>query len=436
MSLRLKYILYLVAIHLLFAAIAAYLLIHNRLWLIGIEFVFLVSAVIGIKLAGGLFGTLELIRSGAEFLKESDFASRFREVGHPEMDQLVKIYNHMADHLREERIRLQEQHYLMEMILRASPTGFIILDFDGRVAIANPAAERMLQAKAGGLKGKSLVELNELLCHPLADLKIGESKIIALQGSRRVKYSGFEFLDRGFARTVIVLEELTAELRQTENAAYSKLIRIMSHEVNNSTAAVNSLLHSCLNYSAQLRSEDQEDYTTALRVIISRTDQLNSFMKSFADVVRLPPPKPTSCDVQLLLEDTALLMREEIQKRGVQVEWDLAAPRFSAEMDRPQMEQALVNIFKNALEAMESGGKLTIRTGNRDGRECLSIEDTGRGISPEVQANLFVPFFSTKANGQGIGLTLVQEILAHHKFDFALESKAGGPTIFTIFFAP
>jgi nitrogen fixation/metabolism regulation signal transduction histidine kinase len=436
LSLRLKFILYLLAIHLLFASIAAYLLIHNRLWLIGIEIVFLISAVIGIRLAGGLFGTLDLIRSGAEFLKESDFTSRFREVGHPEMDQLVRIYNRMADHLREERIRLQEQHYLMEMILKASPTGFIILDFDSRIAIVNPAAEKMVQMSAGGLKGKSLLELNELLHYPAADLKIGESKIIALQGSRRVKCSRFEFLDRGFGRTVIILEELTAELRQTENAAYGKLIRIMSHEVNNSTGAVNSLLHSCLNYSGQLRPEDREDYETALRVVISRTDQLNSFMRSFADVVRLPAPKMVSCDVQLLLEDTVHLMKEEIQRRGVQVEWDFAASPLLIGMDRPQMEQVLVNIVKNALEAMEGGGKLKIRTEVREGRECLSVEDTGRGMSPEVQANLFVPFFSTKSNGQGIGLTLVQEILAHHKFDFALESKEGGPTLFTIFFAP
>jgi two-component system nitrogen regulation sensor histidine kinase NtrY len=127
-------------------------------------------------------------------------------------------------------------------------------------------------------------------------------------------------------------------------------------------------------------------------------------------------------------------MRKDIQKSGVRVEWDLAAPDFSVEMDRTQMEQALVNIFKNALEAMEGGGLLTIRTVNRDERQYLYIEDTGCGISSEAQANLFVPFFSTKANGQGIGLTLVQEILNRHQFDFTLESKPGGPTRFTIFF--
>jgi two-component system, NtrC family, nitrogen regulation sensor histidine kinase NtrY len=434
LSLRLKYTLYLLAIHLLFATVAALLLAHNRLWLIAIEVVFVISFVIGLKLAGGLFGTLNLIRSGAEFMKENDFTSRFREAGHPEMDQLVAVYNRMADHLREERTRLQEQHFLMDRILNTSPTGFVILDFDGCVATANPAAEKMLQAVAGSLKGKSLPEVSDPFGRALADLKIGEPKIIALWGSRRVKCSRFAFLDRGFSRGVLVLEELTEALRQTESAAYGKLIRIMSHEVNNSTGAVNSLLNSCLNYSSQLRDEDRKDFETALRVVISRTAQLNSFMRGFADVVRLPLPQPAPCDVRLILEDTALLMKEEIQKAGIRLEWDLAVPQLSVNLDRAQMEQVLVNIFQNALEAMPGGGILTIRTGIRDDRRYLSIEDTGCGMSVEVQANLFVPFFSTKANGQGIGLTLVQEILTHHHFDFALESKPNGPTRFTIFF--
>jgi len=434
LSLRLKFILYLLAIHLLFAAIAALLLAHNRLWLIAIEAAFVISFAIGAKLASGLFGTLDLIRSGAEFLKEADFASRFREVGHPEMDRLIGIYNQMADHLREERIRLQEQHYLMEMILKTSPTGFVILDYDGRITIANPAADRMMQSDPGGLKGKTLLEAGSGIGHTLEDLEVGQSRIGALWGSRRVKCSRFEFLDRGFARSVIVLEELTEELRRTESEAYGKLIRIMSHEVNNSIGAVNSLLNSCLNYSRQLRPEDREDFETALRVVISRTDQLNSFMRNFADVIRLPSPQKAPCDLRLLLEEIELVMREDIQKSGVRVEWDLAAPDFSIEMDRMQMEQALVNIFKNALESMEGGGRLTIRTGNRDERQYLCIEDTGCGISSEARANLFVPFFSTKANGQGIGLTLVQEILNRHHFDFSLESKPGGPTRFTVFF--
>ena len=102
-------------------------------------------------------------------------------------------------------------------------------------------------------------------------------------------------------------------------------------------------------------------------------------------------------------------------------------------LDRAQMEQALVNVCKNALEAIGQDGTITVRLGRKDGRPFLVVEDTGPGLSPEARANLFTPFFSTKDNGQGIGLTLVQEVLSQHRFDFALESRPGGPTQFTIF---
>jgi two-component system nitrogen regulation sensor histidine kinase NtrY len=103
-------------------------------------------------------------------------------------------------------------------------------------------------------------------------------------------------------------------------------------------------------------------------------------------------------------------------------------------MDRTQMEQVFVNILKNSLEALEDGGSITITIGRKEGRAYVLIEDTGRGMTPEVQSNLFVPFFSTKSNGQGIGLTLVKEILSQHHFDFAVESRSGGPTRFSIYF--
>jgi two-component system nitrogen regulation sensor histidine kinase NtrY len=105
-------------------------------------------------------------------------------------------------------------------------------------------------------------------------------------------------------------------------------------------------------------------------------------------------------------------------------------------LDRTQMEQVFVNVLKNAMEAIEEDGSITVRFGRQNSRQFVVIEDTGCGIPPSVKANLFTPFFSTKGNGQGIGLTLVQEILDGHKFEFSLESQTGGTTQFTIFFAP
>jgi len=434
MSLRLKFILYLIIIHLLFAGVAIYLLLQQRLWLLAVEAVFALSLISGLKLIQHLFGTLDLINTGAQFISDSDFTSRFREVGQREMDELIQVYNRMADHLREERTRMQEQHYFLDKILTASPSGIITLDFDEHIAMVNPSAARMLQVAKDELLGKKLVELRTPFTLELSEMAPGESKVIPLLGRRRVKCQKSQFLDRGFPRHFILMEELTEELRQSEKSAYEKLIRLMSHEVNNTVGASNSLLYSCLNYTGQLNEEDRQDFEAALRVAISRTHQLNEFMRSFADVVRLPPPKLQPCDVQGLLEDIALLLRAESERREIIWVWEVESVLDPIPMDRSQMEQAFVNILKNAMEAIGERGQIKIRLSQKAGRSFVMIEDTGGGFTPEVRAHLFTPFFSTKANGQGIGLTLVQEILDQHQFEFSLEGEMGQPTQFTIYF--
>ena len=434
MSLRLKFAIYLIAIHVLFAGVAVYLLLQNRIWLLAVEAIFVVSLVIGVRLISNLFGTIEMINTGAQFIRDHDFTSRFREVGQPEMDQLILIYNRMVDHLREERTKQQEQHYFLDRILKASPSGVLTLDLDGRVAMANPSAERMLQSSGDSIFGKRLSEMDGPFFAELNALRTGDSKVIALQGRRRIKCQKSQFLDRGFPRQFILMEELTEELRQTEKSAYEKLIRMMSHEVNNSVGSANSLLHSCLNYKDQLQEDDRKDFEMALNVVISRTDHLNAFMRSFADVVRLPSPKLLPCNVERLVEDISLLMRAETARREIDWLWDFQAPPGYVMMDRAQMEQVFVNIFKNAIEAIGNKGSITVRTGEKSGRRFVVIEDTGSGISAEARSRLFSPFFSTKENGQGIGLTMVQEILDQHHFEFFLESEPGQPTRFRIFF--
>ncbi|HYE72177.1 MAG TPA: ATP-binding protein, partial [Blastocatellia bacterium] len=268
----------------------------------------------------------------------------------------------------------------------------------------------------------------------LQEIEVGESRVLPLIAGRRVKCQKAQFLDRGFARHFILIEELTEELRQSEKAAYERLIRLMSHEVNNSVGAASSLLHSCLHYAAQMNGEDRDDYENALRVVISRTDQLNSLMRSFADVARLPQPRFELCDVQVLLEDVAVLLRAESERRNVVWEWKIETKLDPIKMDRAQMEQVFVNICKNALEAIGEDGTITIHIGKQNNRPFVMIEDSGGALTPEVHEHLFTPFFTTKANGQGIGLTLVREILNNHRFDFTLEGQVDESTQFVIYF--
>jgi signal transduction histidine kinase len=157
-------------------------------------------------------------------------------------------------------------------------------------------------------------------------------------------------------------------------------------------------------------------------------------MKSYADIIRLPDPTLRDCNVLDLVQNCVELFRRESEEKRIAWQWKIQEEIPPILLDKSQIEQVLVNVIKNAIEAIGTDGTITIRTGNGEKKYFLLIEDTGSGISEEARKNLFTPFFSTKDYGQGIGLTLVQEILNRHNFGFSLEGKPGGPTEFTIWF--
>ncbi len=432
MRLRARITAYLVVLHAIFAGLSVFLFLKNPFWLLAIEVVFAISLLLGIRLARATFRNLGLAAEGLRLIRDEEFTSRFIEVGQPEIDELIGVYNRMVDHLRDERVRLAEQHHFLSQVLSVSPSGIIILDFDRCVATMNPAAERLLDTVSADIVGRRLDELESPLATALETLDAGEASVVGLRGARRVKCQHGTFLDRGFVRSFLLVEELTEELRQFERAAYEKLIRVMSHEVNNTVAASNSLLHSSLNYAGQIDPTSRHDFTHAIGIVIDRTAQLGAFMSGFADVFRLPPPLRQPADLVAVLEAVVRLLSAKPDAAGIVWRWDLEARSVTVLMDRGQMEQALLNILKNAVEAIAGTGIITLSVSSRADRTTLVIEDTGAGISSEALANLFTPFFSTKPHGQGIGLTLVQEILRGHGFDYTLERTGEDTTRFTI----
>ncbi|MBI2503929.1 MAG: PAS domain-containing protein [Candidatus Latescibacteria bacterium] len=434
MSLRAKFVLYLTLVHFVFAAAAIWLLRQEWVWLLVVEVFFALSLIAGIWLIRHLFIPLDLIRTGAELIEEEDFASKFVEVGQPEMDQLIRVFNRMNERLREERLQLQEQHYLLEKILAASPSGIITFDYDGRISLVNPSAERLLQALAAELIGKKPEGSAPELLHVLAGLEVGGAKVVRLQGQRRVRCQKSQFVDRGFPRSFVLIEELTEELRHSEKRGYEQVIRMMAHEVNNSTGAVSSLIRSCLNYRDQVREADREDFATALQVAAQRSERLSSFMRNFSEVVKLPLPRLQLVNLVELLREIERLLQVESQQRHIIWEWEVEDELPPLHMDREQMEQVFVNVLRNAMEAIGTEGRIEVRVGRVGGRSRVVIADSGCGIAPEIREQLFTPFFSTKEQGQGIGLTLVQEILDRHGFEFSLESRSGGPTDFAVYF--
>jgi PAS domain S-box-containing protein len=340
----------------------------------------------------------------------------------------------MIKKLRTERLALEEQHLFLHKLLQATPSGIVILDYDGAIEQVNPSAEKLLETTNENLVGKTLEELRTTLTDAINELRGEESKVISFKGNRRIKCSKSQFIDKGFQRHFILMQELTEEIRQSEKSAYEKLIRLLSHEVSNSVGAVNSLLQSCMYYINQIRDADREDFENAVNVSISRLGNLNEFMKGYADIIRLPDPMLRDCNVLELVQNCSELFRRESEENRISWQWKIREDIPPVVLDRSQIEQVFVNVIKNAMEAIGTDGTITIRTGNGENKPFLVIEDTGSGISEEARKNLFTPFFSTKDYGQGIGLTLVQEILNRHNFEFSLEGKPGGPTIFTIWF--
>ena len=429
MTLRRLFYAYLLVIHAVLSGLAWWVG-RDTVWaLVALEAGLLLSLLAGTWLVNRLLRAHALVQESAQLLEESDYTTRFRTTGQAEIDRLIAIYNRMADALRSERVRVREQHHFLQSLLDVSPSGAVILDHDDRVDFLNPAATRLLGADV--VAGLSARTRGSRLHDVIATLAAAPSAVLTLPGGRRAKASRGTFMDRGFSRTFVLIEELTEELRHAEKAAYEKLIRMLSHEVNNSVAASNSLLTSCLVLAEQLPADSRTDLEGALTVVMDRTSQLGAFMKAFADVVRLPEPRLAPCELPDLLAHLRRLMSGEADRRRIGIATEFAVVP-TVMLDRTLMEQALVNVLKNALEAVDHDGWIVLRTGVTDGRPFLAVQDSGTGLDPEVRAHLFTPFFSTKESGQGIGLTLVQEILTRHGFAFALDGPDGGPTTFTI----
>jgi len=413
MRLRSKILLYLVVLHVVLATAAVFVLIESPLMLFAVEAIFAVSIVVSHRLVRALFVPLDLIATGAELIAERDFTSRFVPVGQPEMDSLIAVYNDMIDRLRDERLAGEEQHQLLDRIVDASPSGIVICDFDGNIEQMNPAARALVTP--------------ELLAE-MATLHSGESRLVNDAGPRRLKVWRAEFRDRGFAKTFFVIEEMTEELRLSEKAAYEKLIRMMSHEVNNSVGAVRSLLESSLRYAPQVHDEDRDDFTSALTIASLRVDALNRFMAAFADVVRIPQPHRTRVNARDLVTRIAALLRPELEGRNIALRLDLDDTPVDA--DESQLEQVVINVVRNAIDAIGAGGTIdvTLHEGT------LTVADSGGGISPDAAHDLFTPFFTTKREGRGLGLTIVQEILNNHGFTYSLGNRPGGGAEFRVAF--
>jgi len=432
MKLKYQFVFYILFLHILIFFFAFDSFQSQKLWFIGIEVLLAGSLYLAFKLYQNFLKPLDLISTGVKSIKDKDFSIKYLKVGNREMDQLIEVFNKMIDQLRDERRIQQERNYFLEKLMSASPIGIIVLDGEEKIKDINPTALELLNISLDDAIGKHVVEIDSPISEKINRLEDDDNITLKHNGIESFKLSKAHFMDRGFHNHFILIEELTNEVLEIEKNAYGKVIRMMSHEVNNSIGAVNSLINSLRSYKGDLKTRDRSDFENALEVVITRNDNMNRFMNNFADVIRLPSPVTEGVEVNKFLRDLQKLMQPFCDNHHVNLILETSKGDYYQEMDVRQMEQLMVNVIKNAVESIGQEGEIRLIIDEK--KNELRVEDSGKGLTQEEVERLFTPFFSSKKGGQGIGLTLCREIAINHGFRIILENVEDRGAVFRVLF--
>lgn len=372
---------------------------------------------------------LHSIDFGMDLLREQDFSSRLSQVGQYESDRIVEVFNRMMQQLKNERLRVREQNHFLDLLIKASPMGVVILNFGQEITQLNPVAARLLNVKVDLALGKRLWELNSVLAAELRTMKLEETKEVRLSDANIYKCTYGYFIDLGQRHPFYLIERMTDEVMQAEKMAYGKVIRMIAHEVNNTTAGITSTLDTV----EQALSEEtgMDDIREVMRVCVDRCYSMSRFITRFADVVKIPEPTLLPGSLPELAASCIQFMESACTARNISLRLEVDEAESPFAFDASLIEQVLVNIIKNAMESIGEGGEIVVSI---TAPHKLEIADNGPGIDQETSAKLFSPFFTTKPNGQGIGLVFIREVLTRHGCIFSLRTDSDGWTRFRISF--
>lgn len=353
-------------------------------------------------------------------LREGDFSIRAR-VGDGS-DALSLAYlevNQLEDILRHQRLGAVEATETLRKVLEEIDVAVFAFDPDETLRIVNRTAEQLLGRPADRLIGKTATELR--LDDTLTGIAPRTLEVSFPGGTGRWELRRSVVRQEGHPLRLIALSDLSRALREEERQAWKRIIRVLSHEINNSLAPIKSITGSLqgLLGRSDLPEDVGEDVERGLAVISSRAEALGRFMASYAKLARLPKPELGTVRVSALVRRVAHLET----RLPVEV---VDGPDMTLQADPDQLEQALINLVGNAVDAtLDAGGaKVVIRWRTRAGRLHLLVEDQGPGLADT--GNLFVPFYTTKPGGSGIGLVLSQQIAEGHGGTLELENRGDG----------
>jgi two-component system, NtrC family, nitrogen regulation sensor histidine kinase NtrY len=362
------------------------------------------------------------ITDGFRGMQESDFSLRIAEAPGAELEELIHVYNEAGDALREERNEVYRKELLLDTILQRSPMAVVLANAADRVVYSNAAA-RELFVRNARLDGRRFSDVEAELPGELREiLRAGGDAILTIPVDDREET--FRVSQRAVhlntqRHRLIIVERLTPELRRQEVEVWKNAIRIMNHELNNSLAPVSSLLHSAR--LVQSRPDQLHRLGEIYDGIGERLDHLRGFLEGYAQFARLPQPRKEVVEWRAFLEEV----------RGLYPFHTNGAPPVSGTFDRAQMQQVLINLVKNAIEAGSAAEEIVVSVGPAVGGTSIRVRDRGRGMNEETMRQALLPFYSTKPGGSGLGLALCNEIIEAHGGRMRLETNPGGGTVVT-----
>jgi two-component system nitrogen regulation sensor histidine kinase NtrY len=349
-------------------------------------------------------------------MREGDFSTRARGSGRDDaLGELVIEVNILADTLREQRLGAMEATSLLRTVMTEIEVAVFAFDQSQRLRLVNRGGEKLLARASEQLLGRTAEELGLADCLQGEPVRTNQVTFPGGMGRWGMRRTGFR--QGGVPHQLIVLTDLSRALRDEERQAWQRLVRVLGHELNNSLAPIKSIAGSLENLvQREPKPGDwEEDMTRGLAIISARAESLTRFMEAYATLARLPPPNRRPLVVGEWVHRVAGL--ETRAKVTVN-----EGPPVTIQGDADQLDQLLINLLRNAAEASsETGGKVTIRWRKNGAFVEVGVEDEGAGISNT--ANLFVPFFTTKPTGSGIGLVLSRQIAEAHGGNLILENR-------------
>ncbi|MFD2743782.1 MULTISPECIES: sensor histidine kinase [Sphingobacterium] len=377
----------------------------------------------------------------SEAVKYRDFTRRYAvKKTHTIENQLYASFNRINEAFKEVSAKREIQHQYLTKVINMLDSALIFYHANsGKVEWVNDAFKEMFETPhLGNIKG--LKKRREELYEKTMQLKMGQQHIETAHSSKgRIKLliQVSEFETENGSYRIVMYQNVNDAMDETENRAWHKLLRVLTHEIMNSIAPISSIaetLHERLEQTAY--SDELEDVKVGVHTIKKRSEGLLKFAKSYRLINKVDKPQFTEIPVVQLFENIYNLLEPSFIQKGVDVDIILKNTRTTIQADLHLIEQVIINLMLNAMEAVKDVEKpyISMSALEENGRVLLKISDNGEGMESDIQEQIFTPFFTTKKTGSGIGLTLSKQIMLVHNGNIFVQSEAQKGSVFTLQF--